>query len=323
VQFGARKFFSALVYRLHEDAPEGDFELKEIEALLDKEPIVNQAQLIAWEWVANYYCCSLGEVFKAALPSALKLESQSKVSFNHGFEMSGGLSREEEDLLLMLQGHGQTNISDINQFLGRKSSYATLKVLLEKNAVVMEETLRDNYRPKMTSFVKLPEKMTSPKQIEAAFEEIKKAKKQTALLEFFMAETAYGERSSKSLPKKELLEQSGVSDAVLKALVDKKILEVEDVETGRLDLSDNGSHYFYELNEGQEQAYLLLKEEFKKHRPVLLHGVTSSGKTEIYIKLIEEVLALGEQVLYLVPEIGLTSQLITRLKRAFGNKAGI
>jgi primosomal protein N' (replication factor Y) len=323
VQFGARKFFSALVYRLHEEAPEGDFELKEIEAILDQEPIVNQAQLIAWEWVANYYCCSLGEVFKAALPSALKLESQSKVSYNPNFEMTSGLSNEEEALLLMLQGHGQANISDINQFLGRKSSYATLKVLLEKNAVVMEETLKESYRPKVVSYVKVTDKLASPQKIELAFEEVKKSKKQTALLELFLAETCYNETPKTSLPKKELMEQSGLSDAILRVLVEKEILALEEVEIGRLDLTENDNPYLYELNEWQEEAYLQLKKEFDTHRPVLLHGVTSSGKTEIYIKLIEEALANGGQVLYLVPEIGLTSQLITRLKRAFGNKAGI
>ena len=323
VQFGARKFFSALVYRLHEEQPAGDFELKDIDAILDNEPIVNQAQLITWEWVADYYCCSLGEVFKAALPSALKLESQSKVSFNPNFEMTADLSGEEEALLLMLQGHGQANIKDINQFLGRKSSYATLKVLLEKNAILMEERLSETYKPKTEAFVRLAEKISSPTEIEVAFEEIKRAKKQTELLEYFLGETLYSQSQQPHIPKKELLDGAGVSDAVLRALVEKEILQIEDVEIGRLDLEQTDDQHFFDLNPAQESVFVQLKEEFKNKRPVLLHGVTSSGKTEIYIKLIEEVLAKGEQVLYLVPEIGLTSQLITRLKRAFGNKAGI
>ncbi|MGQ7870669.1 replication restart helicase PriA [Sunxiuqinia sp. sy24] len=323
VQFGARKFFSALVYRLHYQHPKGDFELKEIDGILDHDPIVNQAQIIAWEWVAHYYCCSLGEVFKAALPSALKLESQSNVSFNPNFDLASSLTGEEEALLLMLQGRGQANIREINQFLGKKSSYATLKVLLEKNAILMEEKLKDSYKPKTIAFVQLSERISSTEHIEKVFEEINKARKQKELLEFFLHETSYSFDQKSRLPKKELLEQSGVSDAVLKALVEKDILAVESVEIGRLEMNHTDDQYLYDLNEAQERTLQQLKKEFQTNRPVLLHGVTSSGKTEIYIKLIEEVLAEGKQVLYLVPEIGLTSQLITRLKRAFGDRAGI
>jgi primosomal protein N' (replication factor Y) len=323
VQFGARKFFSALVFRLHDQPPEGDFELKEIDAILDQEPIVNQAQIIAWEWVADYYCCSLGEVFKAALPSALKLESQSAVSFNPNFEITEALNGEETALLMMLEGKGQANIREINQFLGKKSSYATLKILLEKNAILMEEKLSESYKPKMLQMVRLSDTISSPEEIEQAMDAVTKARKQSELLEYYLSATVFHPEPKTSLPKKELLEQTGISDAVLKALIDKDILDVDSVEIGRLEMSHTADQYLYELNEAQEKTLLELKKAFQTKRPVLLHGVTSSGKTEIYIKLIEEVLAEGKQVLYLVPEIGLTSQLITRLKRAFGDRAGI
>lgn len=323
VQFGARKFYSALVYRLHQDEPTGDFEIKEIDAILDREPIVNQAQIIAWEWITNYYCCSLGEVFKAALPSALKMESHSNICFNPNYEMDGELTGEEEALLLMLQGRGQANIKEVNQFLGKKSSYATLKVLLEKNAILIEEKMKDSYKPKTVSFVKLCEAIKAPADIANALEQVKRAKKQTELLEFFFNEAVYASESESRIARKELLEQSGVSDAVLRAVVDKGILEIEDVEIGRLVMDHDEEQYLFDLNDAQEVALDQLNAEFKTNRPVLLHGVTSSGKTEIYIKLIEDVLARGEQVLYLVPEIGLTSQLINRLKRAFGDRAGI
>ncbi|WP_339737143.1 primosomal protein N' [uncultured Sunxiuqinia sp.] len=323
VQFGARKFFSALVFRLHDQVPEGDFELKQIDAILDQEPIVNQAQIIAWEWVANYYCCSLGEVYKAALPSALKLESQSNVSPNPNFQITGELNGEETALLLMLQGRGQANIREINQFLGKKSSYATLKILLEKNAILMEEQLKESYKPKTVSMVRLSKEISSPAEIEQAVEGVKKARKQSELLAYFLSSTVFHHEPRHSLPKKELLEQAGVSDAVLKALIDKKILVSESVEIGRLKMNHLADQFLYDLNTAQENTVLELKQAFQSNRPVLLHGVTSSGKTEIYIKLIEEVLDEGKQVLYLVPEIGLTSQLITRLKRAFGDRAGI
>ena len=323
VQFGARKFFSALVYRLHADPPEGDFDLKEIEAILDQEPIVNQAQIIAWEWVASYYCCSLGEVYKAALPSALKLESQSNVVFNPNFEITGDLNGEETALLLMLQGKGQANVREINQFLGKKSSYATLKILLEKNAILMEEKLKESYKPKTVSMIRLSNDISSHEAIEQAMERIKKARKQTELLEYFLSATTFNQEPKTSLPKKDLLEHAGVSDAVLKGLIEKEILVSETVEIGRLEMNHSADQYLFKLNDVQTKAFAELKQAFQSNRPVLLHGVTSSGKTEIYIKLIEEVLAEGKQVLYLVPEIGLTSQLISRLKRAFGDRAGI
>ncbi|MGQ8337586.1 replication restart helicase PriA [Sunxiuqinia sp. A32] len=323
VQFGVRKFYSALIYRLTDKKPEGDFEVKDLDAILDREPIVNNVQFILWEWVAEYYCCSIGEVYKAALPSALKLESQSKIRFNPEFEFPGDLPGDEEALLLMLQGHGLASISEINKFLGKKSSLSTLKLLLEKNAIILEEKLKDSYKPKTAAYVSLNPKLDDSKKLEQAFEQIKRAKKQTSLLEAFLSETKYHTDVKSRIAKRELLEKSHSSDGILKSLVDKDILQLEDIEIGRLDFEENGSITINELNEAQEQALIELKENFKKDRPVLLHGVTSSGKTEVYIKLIEEQFAKGKQVLYLVPEIGLTTQLISRLKKAFGNKAGV
>ncbi|HKJ41359.1 MAG TPA: primosomal protein N', partial [Sunxiuqinia sp.] len=195
--------------------------------------------------------------------------------------------------------------------------------LLEKNAILMEEKLKESYKPKTESFVRLNERISTPEEIKTVLDEIKRAKKQVELLEYFLGETLYQQEPRIRVAKKQLLEGSGVSDGILRSLVDKEVLAIEEVEIGRLDLEKMNDTHLYDLNEVQEKAYQELKKEFKTNRPVLLHGVTASGKTEIYIKLIEEVLAQGKQVLYLVPEIGLTSQLINRLKRAFGNRAGV
>ncbi len=323
VQFGARKFFSALVYRLHSEMPTGSFDIKDIDAILDQEPIVTPAQLILWEWIADYYCCTLGEVYKAALPSALKLESQTRISYNPHFEMPVDISGEEEALLLMLQGHGQTNIQDINRFMGKRSAFGTLKILLEKNAILVEEKVEENYRPKTSPFVFLHANTLTETAITEALDNLKKAKKQQALFEFFLSETIYHNEKRTSIEKKELLEQSQVSEGVLRALVDKQVLRIEEVEVGRLDFSHDQEQVIFDLHDAQQQALEQINEQLPAKKPILLHGVTSSGKTEIYIKLIEEQLAKGNQVLYLVPEIGLTTQLIARMKRAFGDKAGI
>lgn len=323
VQFGNRKFFSALVFRLHENMPEGTFDLKDIDAILDQEPVVTPAQLILWQWIVDYYCCTLGEVYKAALPSALKLESQTKVSYNPHFDMPVNISGEEEALLLMLQGHGQTNIQDINRFMGKKSALSTLKILLEKNAVLVEEKVEESYRPKTAPFVFLHANTLTEQAISEALNSLKKAKKQLALFEFFLSETLYHTEPKTRIEKKELLDGCQSGEGILRALTDKNILRIEEVEVGRLDFSNDQQQVIFDLNEAQQQAFGQIKKYLPETKPVLLHGVTSSGKTEVYIKLIEEQLALGNQVLYLVPEIGLTTQLIARMKRAFGDKAGI
>jgi len=322
VQFGARKFFSALVYRLHEDLPAGSFDLKDIDAILDREPVIHPTQLVLWEWVVDYYCCTWGEVYKAALPSALKLESQTKVRSNPHFDMPVDLSPDEETLLLTLQEHGQINIRDINRLTGKRPAYATLKILLEKNAILIEEKLEESYRPKTAPFVFLHADTLTEEQIGQALGSLQKAKKQLALFEFFLAETIYHPDKKTNIGKKQLLLQSQAAESTLRSLTEKHILRIEEVETGRLNFSHDQEKKIFDLNEVQQKAFEQIKQA-DSTRPVLLHGITSSGKTEIYIKLIEEQFALGNQVLYLVPEIGLTAQLINRLKRAFGDKAGI
>lgn len=324
VQFGKRKFFSALVYKLHQDTPSGDFDIKDIDAILDEEPIIGEKQLQLWEWIANYYCCTMGEVFKAALPSGLKLESQTKVSLNPEADFNGDLSDKESAVVLLLESRKTASIQDLNQFLGQQSSFAILKLLLEKNAVIVEEQLRESYKPKLISTVRLNPEFDSEDKLNSMLDLLaKKAKKQEQLLKIFLAETIYGDLNQTEINKKDLLELADASEAVLKALEEKQILEVFQKEIGRIDRSQSGELLIKELSKPQQKAHDEILAQFETQQTVLLNGVTSSGKTEIYIRLIEEQLKVGKQVLYLVPEIGLTTQIITRLKTAFGDLAGI
>lgn len=323
VQFGQRKFLSALVHRIHDQKPKGDYEIKNIEAILDEEPIVDEKQVRLWEWIAKYYCCSLGEVFKAALPSGLKLESQTKIRMNKEIELSGDWSENEHVLLLMLQSREQATVQEINQFLGRRNSFPIIKLLLEKNAIVVEEQLKESYKPKMLSFVRLNEKIKKEKDIAVALGSLSRAKKQESLFQIFLAETVFSSEKKTDIEKKKLLEISGISDAILRALYEKEILEVFQKEIGRLETVEHQETQVNELSDFQQKAYDKITSQFEKKQTVLLHGVTSSGKTEIYIQLVKEQFAQGKQVLFLVPEIGLTAQMITRLKKAFGAKAGI
>jgi primosomal protein N' (replication factor Y) len=323
VQFGKRKYFSALVFKLHQVRPEGDFEIKDIEAILDEEPIIGAKQLQLWEWIAKYYCCTLGEVYKAALPSGLKLESQTKVSLNPDRIIVDGLNDKEEALVLLLESRKTASIQDLNQFLGVQSSYAILKLLLEKNAVIIEEQLRESYKAKQVSYVRLFPGLASEEQLNTILDSLKKAKKQELLLKMFLAETIFSEVPQYEISKKELLEIANISESALKGLEEKQILEVFQKETGRIERNHNAELIIKVLSMAQQKAYDDILISFASQQTVLLNGVTSSGKTEIYIKLIEDQLKIGKQVLYLVPEIGLTTQIITRLKTAFGDLAGI
>jgi primosomal protein N' (replication factor Y) len=323
VQFGKRKFFSALVYKLHQERPDGDFEIKDIEAILDDEPIIGGKQLELWEWIASYYCCTLGEVFKAALPSGLKLESQTKISLNPDAIFPEGLNDKENAVVLLLESRKTASVQDLNQFLGIQSSFAILKILLEKNAVIIEEQLRESYKPKSLSYVRLNPECASEEKLNLALDLLKKAKKQETLLKIFLTETIYGTENQYEISKKELLELADASDAALKSLEEKQILEVYQKEIGRIERKLNTELAIKELSDAQQKAHDEILAQFETQQTVLLNGVTSSGKTEIYIKLIEEQIRLGKQVLYLVPEIGLTTQIITRLKTAFGDLAGI
>lgn len=323
VQFGSRKLFSSLVYKVHNNKPQGSYEIKDIEAILDEEPIIGEKQLKLWEWVANYYCCTFGEVFKAALPSGLKLESQTKICLNIEGEFYSDLNEKEHAVILLLESRKTTTIRELNQFLGMQNSYSVLKLLLEKNAVIIEEHLQENYKPLLIPFIRINEEYRTEEMLKNAFECFSRAKKQESLLKVILSETIFSEKPKYEIAKSDLSELTSVSDSALKGLEEKGIIELFKKETGRIDRKFENELIIKELNQAQNKAYSEIISSFENHQTVLLHGVTSSGKTEIYIKLIEEQLNLGKQVLYLVPEIGLTTQIITRLKTAFGDLAGI
>ncbi|MFV0366655.1 MAG: primosomal protein N' [Mangrovibacterium sp.] len=317
VQFGQRKYYSGIIYRLHNENPKSDFEMKPIEGFLDLNPIVTEKQLQLWAWMSSYYCCPLGDVYKAALPSGLKLESETKFAIIPHFDDFDSLTNEEHQLATLLQNNGLSNVHSINKALGKKSSLPLIKQLLEKNVLCTEESLKDEPKAKTITYVELAAHLHDEESLNEVLQSLAKVPKQHQLLSFFLSE-AKGQ-----IEKKQLLEISRISDAVLRGLCKKNILQLVDVETNRLDLEEIDQLQIKELSEAQQKAFVEITEQQALNKPVLLHGVTSSGKTDIYIKLIQQAIAQGKQALFLVPEIGLTTQLIARLKKAFGNDAGI
>jgi primosomal protein N' (replication factor Y) len=321
VQFGVRKFYTGLIKLIHNSKPE--VETKPIETVLDDTPIISEQTFKFWEWIANYYCCSEGEVMKAALPKGLKLESQTNLSINLDWIETDRLSETEETVFQFLQNQKTATIQQINSITKKKNNYTVINSLIRKQAIITDEEIDKNYRPKTISYVKVASQLASEQDIENAFGQLKRASKQSELFMFLLNALDFFSAERKvSIPKKELITNSNSSETVLKGLVEKGFVEIEEVEVDRL-IDSSAEKDMPTLNESQQEAINQINSQFEDKNVVLLHGVTASGKTEIYIKLIEEQLNLGKQVLYLLPEIALTSQIINRLKAVFGEKAGI
>ena len=318
VPFGKSKIFTALVAEIHQIAPEA-YEAKEIHQILDDTPLVNQKQLQHWSWIADYYMCSLGEVMRSALPSAFLLESETMVLQNEQFEEESALTDDEFLIVEALQHQSSLKIDKISAILDKKRVLPILQKLLDKGAIQLQEELFEQYKPKLVKYIRLAEAFQNEHKLNELLESLTRAKKQRELvLTYFSLQAA----EKKPIKVKELKEKSESSDAVLNALVAKDIFEVYHIQVDRVNF-DNENTKIKELSDYQEIAYKNINKLFKEKEVTLLHGITSSGKTEIYAKLIEEVLKKGKQVLYLLPEIALTTQLITRLQRYFGDRISV
>jgi primosomal protein N' (replication factor Y) len=326
VQFGQKKVTTALVRRLHENKPEV-YAAKPILSVLDRFQIVNERQFQLWDWMAEYYMCFPGEVMNAALPAGLKLASESVVCLNESAVIDPEILNEKELLVMeSLQARNKLTISDISGIVELKKTIPLIHTLIEKGLVYTEETLEERYKPLLETFVRLSQPYRDDEDsLKEVFDNLSaRAFKQLELLLSFINLTREKKGTFREVRKAELLKSIDATTATLNSLIKRGVLELIDQETSRLDsmkaVSEAGSII---LSEHQKRAYNYLLERMKEKDVMLLHGITSSGKTEIYIKLIDEALKAGKQVLYLLPEIALTSQIINRLRRYFGEHVGI
>ena len=319
VPFGKSKIYTALVHEVHNIAPTV-YEAKEIHQILDEKPIITQNQLKHWFWIADYYMCSVGEVFRAAVPSAFLLESETIISKNENFSNSENILKDDEWLVFeALQHQSILKVHEVSGIIDRKNVLPVLKRLLEKNVIHLKEEVYEQYKPKLVKYVKLHHHYNTDQSLNTLLDDLNRAKKQREVVLSLFSISA---TTKKPIKVKELQEKSNASPAVIKALVDKNILEEFHIQTDRVQFEGN-TEESKNLNEFQLKALSEIKEIFLTKDVTLLHGITSSGKTEVYVKLIEEVIKKGEQVLYLLPEIALTTQLIVRLQNYFGNKVSV
>ena len=324
VSFGRKKFYTGIVRNVHYLKPQ-EYEVKEVSAVLDEHPILVPLQFRFWEWLADYYLCTQGDVYKAALPSGLKLESETVVEYNPDFEATEPLSEREQKVLDLLAVEPEQTVTRLEKESGLKNILAVVKSLLEKDALFVKEELKRTYKPKTETRVRLTEAARNERRLHFFFDELqRRAPKQLDLLmKYIELSGCLGGREVREVSKAELLKRSGATPAVFSGLVDKGVFEVYQQEVGRLETVSQAVMSLNELNVHQQRAFDEIRASFRVKNVCLLHGVTSSGKTEIYIHLIDEAIRQGKQVLYLLPEIALTTQITERLKRVFGSRLGI
>ncbi|QXP70249.1 primosomal protein N' [Polaribacter sp. R2A056_3_33] len=317
VSFGKSKMYSALVLNIHQTKPVL-YEAKDIHQILDEVPLVNELQLKHWQWISSYYMCSLGDVYRAALPSAFLLESETIINKNEDFTDDAILADDEFLIFEALQHQSQLTIHQVIAILGKQKVMPIINSLIKKEAIIIKEEIYEQYKPKLVKYVRLHADYSSDDSLGKLLEELSRAKKQReAVLGFFQLST-----SKKPIKAKDLEEKASVSASILKSLVDKNIFEFYHIQTDRIEFNGD-TNDLKVLNEFQEKALTEIKETFKEKDVTLLHGITSSGKTEVYTKLIQEVLDQGKQVVFLLPEIALTTQIITRLQFYFGEQISV
>ncbi|WP_462265175.1 replication restart helicase PriA [Mucilaginibacter sp.] len=320
VQFGKSKLYTAVVASIGIRAPE-KYEAKYLMEILDDQPVVTPQQLQFWQWMADYYLCNTGEVMNAALPAAFKLASETRIMLNRDIEFDRATLHDKEYLIVdALDIQPELSVSDIIKLLGQKTVLPLLKTLFEKNIVHISEEVSERYKPRKRTYITLNPLYNDQEKLKELFAILeKRAPKQAdAVLAYIKLK-----RGQSAITKTELAEAADVNSTIIKSLTDKEIFFAEDKNVSRLYYEDQQTPATFELNEAQEQALTSIKKQFEDKDVVLLHGVTSSGKTQVYIRLVEEVIRAGKQVLYLLPEIALTTHVIERLRRFFGNDIGI
>ncbi|QJD97598.1 primosomal protein N' [Mucilaginibacter robiniae] len=320
VQFGKSKLYTAVIHSLTERAPER-YEAKYLMDVLDDSPIVTEQQLQFWQWLADYYLCYTGEVMNAALPAAFKLASETRIMLNPDESVDRSTLHDKEFLIVdALDLQPELTISDIVKLLGQKIVMPVLKTMFEKNIIHISEAVNEKYKPRKRTYIKLNPIYSDPDMLRALFTQLeRRAPKQAdAVLAFIKLS-----REQELVSKNDLMEASGANAAVVKTLTDKQILIAEEKNVSRLYYENFEEAATFQLNEAQQGALDSIRQQFQEKDVVLLHGVTSSGKTQIYIRLVEEAIQAGKQVLYLLPEIALTTHVIERLRKYFGNDIGV
>lgn len=321
IPFGKSKIYTGLVESIHQDAPLV-YEAKQIHQILDDRPLVTLIQLKLWRWMANYYMCTVGEVMRAALPSAFILESETVIYKNTEVQINDEDLKDDEFIVFEALHHQSSlKIQDLMSILDKKNVLPVIKRLLEKDVINVQEEIYEKYKPKLVRYAKLAIAHSSEEALQELLNStLSRAPKQRDVV---MALFSISAQTKQPVKVSELISESDTSSSIIKTLIDKGILEEYHIQTDRVQYDGDDDLSSKQLNEYQKIALDEVVQSFEKQNVTLLHGVTSSGKTELYVKLIETQLSQGKQVLYLLPEIALTTQLVERLQDYFGEQVAV
>ncbi|MFT4033685.1 MAG: DEAD/DEAH box helicase family protein, partial [Siphonobacter sp.] len=325
VQFGRSKIVTALVARVHTEPPK-QYQAKYVLEVLDDTPLVTRWQLELFKWISEYYMCHIGEVMNVAIPSGLKISSQSKVQYNPDFDHPDLLTPRETEIIEELKKQQSLTYDELARFADVKKVYHLIKSLIGKRAIIIFEEVREKYTPKVVRKVRLTPFYTDPESLKQLIKQLEKSvKQQDILLEYLRHVPALRdpEHNVHGLEKSVFSRNDELSDSSLDTLLKKGVFETFDIVVSRFAEETAAVTPPPTLSDAQQRAMNEVMEAFQEKDTVLLHGVTGSGKTEVYIHLIEQVLQSGSQVLYLLPEIALTTQIVIRLKKIFGERVGI
>ena len=318
VPFGKNKLYTGLVYKKHRVAPQA-YTPKTIEVILEDYPIVTLKQFQFWEWMSDYYRCSMGSILRAALPSAFLLTSETFVSRVNEIEIDWDELSDEAFLVLEALEQRDLLIEDIQSIVQRKTVLPLLQILIEKGYVQTLQSLKEKYKPKKHRYLRIHSNHSSDEALSKLFDQLKRAPKQSAFLLGLYQLKTEEEWVKLSLLKKQLEVTSGL----VRILLDKGIIEEQWLQEDRLLLKEINGDTRPVLSVAQQTALEEIQHQWEQNEVVLLEGVTSSGKTELYFSLIEEQLKNEMQVLFLLPEISLTAQMVQRLQKRFGKQVSV
>ncbi len=320
VPFAGKKIYTGIVAELHQNEPT-DFVAKEIVTLLDAEPILPKQQIEFWDWLSKYYLCNLGEIYRFAFPSSLKLESETYLKLKpHAIIDFENLDVNEMYIIQALEVRQLVNLTEIEAFIPKKDIVKTINALIDLQYIEIDEKIAEKYRAKEIAYVKLRAEVLAENSLAQILLQLKKAPKQQEL--FLALLEKHTEDPEILLRKSEVLESGNFAHSQLKALVEKNLVHEYFLQKDRLETYEGELEELKKLSDAQAEANLDVENAFRQQYNVLLHGVTSSGKTHIYLEQIEQVLAKNENVLYLVPEIALNKQIVQRLERKYGSRLG-
>lgn len=322
VQFGRKKFYTGIVERVHNEAP--DYDVKPLMSLLDPHPIVRYPQLKLWNWISEYYLCSLGEVYKAAIPTGLKPESETFVSLNEDFETPEGIKLTDRQamIVMLLEEKKRLKISDIERELKFKNTAQIVNRMLEAGIINIDEKLSERYHAKRETYIELTLARGDQTGLHAYFDKVQRSQYQEKALIGYLDMSGWlrPAEALREVTRRQLIEGTGITANILRALIDKGIFRQVKRNVNRFNISSQHDIITAPLSTAQKDALEQLRGGFRERQTMLLHGVTGSGKTEIYTHLIASALKDGSQVLYLVPEISLTTQLTDRLRAILGDR---